>query len=233
MNRKENLSKILLFALLATVVVLSGCNDDNEGEPVPLDAAYVSLYNASPDAPDLNIIVDNRRINTYPFEYTDYTGYQRFFTGERSLEFGPYGADNVVADTTVTFEASKAYSIFVVDEYTDLDLLVLEDNADTPESGMAMVRFINLAPDASTLTLSDEEGASNFEGQSFRGATEFMEVSADQHDFTITADGGDQVNLNVPGINLQSGWYYTIIARGYANPPQGNSNVLSAQVIVN
>src|SRR5688572_26090583 len=91
----------------SSLVFIMGC-DPSDGEDIqPSPIAYVSLYNASPDAPDLNIVVDSRQINTYPFEYSDHTGYLRFYIGDRNLKFGPFGASNAVVDTTVTLENEK------------------------------------------------------------------------------------------------------------------------------
>lgn len=228
-------TKIKILAICAAMaLVATACDDDDDANIEPVETAYVSLYQASPDAPDLDIVVDNRRINTYPFNYTDHTGYLRFYTGERNLKFGPYGASNVVTDTTVTFEEGNAYSVFVVDEYTNLGILMFEDNEEPPAEGNTLVRFINLSPDAPSVDLMVAgETEAMFADQSFKEISGFMEVTADQYDFEVTGSEDGEVLLNVPDINLQAGWYYTVIVRGYTSPPAGNNNILSAEVIVN
>ena len=233
---KKGTSKILNLSLIFAAVLFSmtACDDDDDENIVPQEVAYVSLYQASPDAPDLNIMVDNRRINTYPFDYTDHTGYLRFHTGERNLKFGPYGASNVVADTTVTFEDGEAYSVFVAGNYADLDILTFEDTTDPPAEGNAMVRLLNLSPDAPPVNLFvDGETNALFTDQSFKEAPEFIEVDAGQYDFQVKGSDNGSISLNLPDRELQEGWYYTIVVRGYVTPPAGNSNVLSAEVIVN
>lgn len=226
----------LPIIILSLIVALTFSSCDNDDDVVPADpVAFVSLYHASPDAPDLDIMVDNRRINTYSFEYGQYTGYLRFYTGDRNLKFGPSGASNVVVDTTTTFNESTAYSVFVVDDYSNLDALILEDVYDTPTEGNAMIRFVHLSPDAPAVDLAIEgEAGVLVEDQEFKETPEFIEISADQYDFEVrNSQDSDDVLLSVPDITLQSGWYYSIIVRGYAIPPAGNSNVMTAHVIVN
>lgn len=212
---------------------LAACDDDND-DVTTVPVAFVSLYQASPDAPDLDIVVDNRQINYYPFDYADYTGYLRFYTGERTLKFGPYGASNIVADTTLSLEEGNAYSVFVVDEYDDLSVLVLDDNAQAPEEDMALIRLVNLSPDASAVDLVIEgQDDAMFEDQAFKHATDFTEVQADTYSFEVRDADTDEVLLTVPDVTIQPGWYSTIVVRGYETPPTGNPNVLSAEVIVN
>ena len=216
------------------LVMLSGCDLDDEDAAEPEEIAYVSLYQASPDAPDLGIVVDNQQINAYPFDYADYTGYLRFYTGERNLKFRPFGASNVVIDSTVTFEDGVAYSVFVIDEYPDVGLMILEDNAEAPAEGNALIRFLNLSPDAPQVDLAVEgETDELFSEKSFKEEAEFIEVTADNYDFEVRTSDGDMVTLSIPDVTLQSGWYYTIVVRGYETPPTGNSNELSAQILVN
>lgn len=224
-----------IAALIACASLLTtACDDDDNNNVQPSPVSYVALYNASPDAPDLSIVVDNRQINSYPFEYGDYTGYLRFYTGERNLKFEPFGANNTVVDTTITFEDDRAYSIFVVDEYNNADVLILDDNTDAPAAGKAKVRFINLSPDADAVQLMvDGEDMPVIGSQDFKEASDFTDVDADNYNFRITSDSNNELELNVPDIDLQAGWFYTIVVRGYAEPASGNTNVLSAEVIVN
>lgn len=223
---------LFLIQSLFVATLLMSCDLDKD-DSVNIPVVYVSLYQASPNAPNLDIEVDNRVINVSPFEYTDYTGYQRFYTGQRNFKFRPSSANNVVIDTTFNFENNNAYSIFVIDKYDAIKALLLKDNTDVPATGKAKVRFVNLSPDLQpvTLTATGIEGNS-FSNIAFQHASDFTDVTASEYDFTIRSTGG-QALLEMPDISLQPGWYYTILVRGYANPPLGSSSVLSAQVIVN
>ena len=221
----------LAFAGLA--LILSGCLNDDDNEPT-VPVALVSLYQGSPDAPALDIEVDNRQLNLYEFNYADFTGYLRFYTGDRNLRFGPFGASNIVIDTTVTFEKNKVYSVFVADEYNNAGIVVLNDNSDLPASGKIKVRVINLSPDSPDIDLAIAgETGTVANDLTFKEASGFTEIDADEYDFQIRASSDDEVLLTMPDINLQPRYFYTIIIRGYQTPPLGNTSVLSAQVVVN
>ncbi|HEX6893416.1 MAG TPA: DUF4397 domain-containing protein [Chryseolinea sp.] len=223
----------VLFACISLVFIVA-CDPDGDESVQPSPVSYVSLYNASPNAPDLDIVVDNRQINTYPFQYSDHTGYLRFYTGDRNLKLGPFGANNIVVDTTITLEDEKAYSIFLVDEFTNAGLLILNDNSEAPESGKAKVRFVNLSPDGEAVLLKvKSESVALTEEKSFKEATDFFEVDANTFDFEVIGSSNSETKLQVPGVELQEGWFYTILVRGYTTPPAGNTNVLSAEVLVN
>lgn len=231
-----NVSKTALMILcnLSLIAVLSGCDDDDDNNIAPIEVAYVSLYNASPNSPDLDVVVDNRLINVYPLDYSDYTGYLRFFTGERNIKFTPYSANNVIVDTVFNLEPHNAYSIFITDTYESAEALLLKDNTDAPAEGNAKLRFINLSPDAPGVNLTaGGESEPFFDDISFKESTEFKEVEAVAYDFTIASTNGEQVLLDVPDINLQPGWYYTLLVRGFETPPAGNQNILSAEIVVN
>lgn len=235
MKKSRRKIHTILSALVSCVVLigLSACDDDDDSSVTPDNVAYVSLYNASPDSPDLDIIVDNNQINTYPFDYADYTGYLRFYTGDRNLRFGPFSSNNILLDTTVTFEPQEAYSVFVVNAYPDLEALILNDPFDTPAEGNAMVRFVNLSPDAPSLEVVQGEGSeSMLELTAYKTATDFTPVSASEYDLMIQNEMGD-ITLDIPDVNFQSGWFYTIVAKGFEDPNGNNTQALSAEIIVN
>jgi hypothetical protein len=214
-------------------MLFTACDDDDDGvAPIDEDVAFVSFYQASPDAPDLRVVVDSRQINSLPFSFGEYTGYLRFFADERNLQFGPFDASNIVASTTETFEDDEFYSVFLTGEYPDIEPLVLQEDSESPEEGNAKIRFLHLSPDAPTVSLFNEDGAI-FESIEFREPTNFTSVESGSYDLTVqTADGGQEV-LNIPDAFFQEGGFYTIVVRGYNTPPTGNDNDLSAEILVN
>ncbi|MEQ8471825.1 MAG: DUF4397 domain-containing protein [Marinoscillum sp.] len=223
-----------IIALLSCVLLLGviSCKDDEEDLVTP-ETAYVSLYHASPNASGLDILVDNRQINSYPFEYSENTGYLRFYTGSRDLKFTPFNASNSIIDTTTVFEDGSAYSVFVTGDYPEVEALIVKDDSERPSEGKAKIRIAHLAPDASEvnlLTSSAEDPIIDL--QSYKTASDFMEIESGGHDFDVTDQDGN-VLLNVDDINLSSGIYYTLIVKGFVSPPQGNENYLSAEVLVN
>jgi len=230
-----NLHKIIrwgsLGALASTAILVASCDMDDDNNVQPIPVSYVSIYNAVPDAPELDVAVDSRLVNPRAFRFGDNSYYQNFYTGERKFEISPFGADNVIADTTFTLADGGAYSIFMVDEYRKAQILVTNDSAAFSTEGKVKVRLINLSPDASpvSLKLNTNELIQN---QAFKSASAFVELDPNSYNFEIISSGGEQPIL-LSGIDLQSGSVRTIVVRGFRNPPAGNTNVISAEVVRN
>src|SRR5688572_6163012 len=117
-----------MLSFVAIVGLLTSCLDDDETPVTPLPIGYVSIYHAAPDAPALDIIVDNNTINNRPFGYTDHSGYLNFRTGDRNLKFSSTNAANALVDSTISVTEGKAYSVFVINTLPTLEMLVVEDS---------------------------------------------------------------------------------------------------------
>src|SRR5690554_539464 len=147
-NRKLFLKRTILIAILPVMLTLSGCLNDDDSNVVPdVPAALVSMYHTAPSAPALDIHLDNRRLNSKAFTYSDfnYLAYLRFYTGERDLKFTPYNNSNTLLDTAITFEADEFYSVFLINEDDELNAWVIEDELPDVDQGKAMVRIVHVA----------------------------------------------------------------------------------------
>lgn len=222
-----------LFLSLALIFLLVSCMDDDDNYiSEPVEVAYVSIYHAAPAAPDLDIVVDGRLINSNPFDYTSYSGYLNFFTGNREFRLNPANANNTLVDTTFNFEDGKAYSLFAINGLNgEVSSLLVADSAAAPAQANAMVRFVHLSPDAPAfdIVVNDNESPL-FTGKSFTGSTDFEEVNAGIYSFHIRNAGGDETLLSAADVEIVAGRYYTIVTRGFLSPPEGNSNELSVEV---
>jgi len=229
MKRMSRVAFIVLpaFGLLA---LIGGCElKEDEVDPGPI--SNVSLFHTSPDGPNLDIFVDDVKINNVPFEYGKFTEYLRFTSGIRSLKLRPFGGGAIAIDTTITLEPDNSFSLFVVDNYDNASVMLLFDNPDVPAEGNSRIRFINLSPDSEPLQLRIKDVALPLTvGQSFTDASQFMDIEAKTYDFEITSAGTKVLEL--PGSTLEPGWFYTIYVIGYTTPPTGNTNTLSAQVFI-
>jgi hypothetical protein len=130
-------SLIIIFS--AMVVFLSACLDDDQATVKPVPVGYVAIYHAAPDAPPLDVIVDNDRVNSQPFGYSQHSGYLNFYTGDRKLKFSATNAANALVETTFNVAEGKAYSVFVINTLSALETLVVTDSAAAP----ANVLFIS------------------------------------------------------------------------------------------
>jgi hypothetical protein len=227
MKRMSRIAFIVLpaFGILA---LSGGCElkeDDVDLGPI----SQVALFHTSPDGPNLDILVDDMKLNNVPFEYGKTTDYLQFTSGIRSLLLRPYGGGTTAVDTTITLEPDEHFSLFVIDDYDDASIMLLFDNDDAPAEGHSRIRFINLSPDSGPLQLKIKDVALPLTvGQSFKDASQFMELEAKTYDFEITSAGTKVLEL--PGSGLENQWSYTIYVIGYVTPPTGNTNVLSALV---
>lgn len=218
---------------ISMMLFTSGCFNEND-DFQPVELSYVSIYHASPDTEDLDIVIGaNNQVNAVPFGYEDFSGYLSLYPGDRYLKFNRASTSTVVLDTTLTLVKNKIYSVFLADSLESIEAVVLIDSAQTPETGKAMVRFVNLSPDAPGVKLFIDGQDLPVE-RAFKEATAFIKTDAGTVDLEFrTADGANEVLLAVPQIELISQQYYTILLNGFINPPAGNTNAVSSDIIKN
>ena len=221
----------MIMAVVVLTFFVSACLDDDKKAVEPVPFGYVSIYHAAPDAPPLDITVDNRRINSQPFRYSDFSGYLTFYTGDREIKITSTGAVNTLVDTTVSVVEGKSYSLFVIDRLSALETLWVRDSAAAPAPGKAMVRFVNLSPDAPALNLTTDQSTVLFGDAGFKAVTNFTEVEAKTFSLAVTGSTSGENLLSAEEIQLLPGRFYTVVVRGFRNPPAGNTNVLSLEIL--
>lgn len=233
----EKVKSVMLAVMLLSLLVVgtTSCDDDDPEVIEPVDVSYVSLYHASPNAPALDIFLNNRQVNYLPLRYSNYTGYLNVYSGARNMRVSPAAAENVILDTTLTFLVDRAYSLFYVNNLSDIEALLIRDSTVTPAAGQAAVRFVHLSPDAPAVDVIriDENRNTLLSDLAYLQASPFMMVESGLQSFEVNLANGSTAVLNIPDVTLLPGGIYTVVAKGYATPPPGNNNVLSADILLN
>jgi hypothetical protein len=221
-----------LLLSLSSVLLMTACFDNDEGQPIP-PSAFLSIYHASPDAPNLDIYTEATRINNNPLEYSATFPYSPFFIGNRKLRFKPHNAVNILLETEFTLEQDKVYSLFLVNKATELDALKVEDIWDEPNSEKAQVRLAHLSPDTEDIEVMINEQSLPFgEKNEYLEITDFEELEKGKTKVTVKSKATGEVLLTVNEIEIRGNRVYTLLVRGFSNPANGNNN-LSLQLLTN
>lgn len=229
-----SMKKVILATLLfGGMCLLNSCLPDRD--PItPPDAAFVTIYHGSPDAPSLDIYAETNRINNNPLSYSNSFPYSRFFIGERLLRFTPHNAANTVLETDHTFEKDKVYSIFLVDKMATIEAIKVEDSWSEPTSEKAKIRLAHLSPDTGVIKvkLGQEEEIFFDSENNFKEITAFQDLPKGKFSVSIWNEDESEEILFVNEIEIKGNRVYTLIIRGFANEENGN-NPLSVQLLTN
>lgn len=233
MLSRKPLRRIALFAVGLLTFSLSSCLDNDNDVPEPVPVSYVSFYHGAPDAPAIDIRLNDQKINQQPFQYKTYSNYVTLSPGSKRIKFNPLNSEVSYVDTALTFREDKAYSLFFVDKVNQADILVLQDSLVAPAPGKARVRFLNLSPDASSVDLvsTGTSAATLFGDVSFKENIEFQDVNSGIYTFQVKSTGSGEVLLPVSNIDLAANKIYTFVFRGFKTPPAGNNNGLDFQIL--
>jgi hypothetical protein len=134
----------LVLALAATVLV--GCGGSSE-DPTK---ARVRLVNASAGYDSLTLSLDDTTVVT-GVPYGGSAGYTDADPKATDASVSAPSSAAVLASTTVALEKKKFYSVLAYGKAGALSAQLLDENTGSPDSGKAMIRIINAAPDAGPL----------------------------------------------------------------------------------
>jgi hypothetical protein len=226
----KNWLKILLLVMFPALT-LTSCDDDDADEMAT--PARVMVVHASPNAPAVDVLVDDVKVNTTGLSFPNNSGYLDVMSGQRNVKVNAAGTTTSVINANVNLDANQNYTVFAINNLANIEALLLPDNLTAPASGKAHVRFVHLSPDAPAVDIAVKNGPVLFSNRGFKSATDFTPVDATTYNLEVRLAGTNTVVLDLPGVALQNGKIYTVFARGYASPPTGNTNTIGAQVIVN
>jgi hypothetical protein len=152
-------------------------------------------------------------------------------SGTKNIKVNVSGTSTTVIDADLRFDAYEHYSVFAIDEVSNLGALVLNDNLALPAAGNAHVRFLHLSPDAPAVDITLTDGTIVWGNIAFRQGTEFTPLPAGTYDLQVRVAGTETVALELPGVNLADGTIYTVFAKGFL--AGSNDQKLGAELIIN
>jgi hypothetical protein len=218
-----------LVTLLFGAAMLIGCNDSTPTMPVQ-NNAQVNVIHASPNAPGVDLYVDNAKVGTNLL-FPAATGYLPVSSGTRNVKVRVTGTTTTVIEANLSLQTNSYYSVFAIDSVSKISALVLVDTLTTPATGKAHVRFVHLSPNAPAVDVAVTGGPVVWSNKAFKGATSFLPLDAGTYNLEVRIAGTGTVALPLPGITLAAGKSYTVFARGFAGGT--GAQALNAGIVVN
>ena len=192
--------------------------------------ANVKVVHASPDAPAVDLYV-NSGLAGSGLTFPNNTEYLTISAGTSNVNVTVAGTQTSVIEGDIRFNSYKSYSIYAVDQVSNIAPLVIEDNLSEPAADKAHVRFLHLSPDAPAVDITLTDGTVVFGNTSFKEYTEFTPLDAGMYDLQVRLAGTSTVVLDLGSVDLQAGNIYSVFAKGFV---QGDGDkALGAQIIVN
>ncbi|MBK7881098.1 MAG: DUF4397 domain-containing protein [Saprospiraceae bacterium] len=227
---KNKISILLSTILFASITLFTSCNEDESND----DKSYakVLVTHASPNAPGVDLLIDNSKQNSSALNFPNNTGYLNVESGTRNIKVNVTGTSTTVIEANLTLAKDNSYSVFAVDSVSKISAVVLADDLTAPAAGKAHVRFIHLSPNAPAVDVAvASSGAVVFGNKAFKEYTAFTPLDAGTYNLDVRVAGTSTVALVLPAITLEAGKIYTVFAKGFLGG--SGAQALGAEIIVN
>ncbi len=190
------------------------------------DPAMVRVAHMSPDAPNVDVYVDDSRVLS-DVAFGAQSGYLDVPAGERQVKITAAGDEStVVYDEPLTVQPGTPYTVVAAGEISDgadeaFSPLVLEDDNSAPANGKARLRVVHVSPDAPNVDVTASDGDVVLFDNVPYGASGTTEVGAGTYEVEIRPDSeGNDADpaAEFPDTTLEAGQIYTAYAAGYLSP---------------
>ena len=207
----------LLSLLFAAGALTAACSDDDDNTG-PDGEASVRVVHASPDAPNVDVLVDDAEVlDDVPYlTASDYLGVP---SGDRNLKVNAAGTTTTVIDADVTLTDGADYTVIASGLVAAIEPMVLEDDNSAPAAGNVKVRAIHGAPSAPAVdiyvTAPDADLATEIPALGdveFGDVADYVEAPAGDYQVRVTLAGTKTVVIDSGALTLSSGQVRTAIA---------------------
>jgi hypothetical protein len=212
--------KKMIGAFIIFLFATYGCGLTG-GETTP-PSAGLYIINASPDAPGIDVTLNNNTI-AGNYVYGKDSGYFLTFPGTYQFKLSQTGATTYLTDQLLNLPAGKYYSLFLADSFSMLKVLFIEDNLTTDTFSYANVRLLNFCPNSPTLdaAFTNDADTLEFTGRYFNdqgvansSKANFSAIPSGNYDLSLYEADTTILIKNFSGINFENGKHYTVYLKG-------------------
>ena len=203
----------LLFAASALTAACS--DDDNTG---PEGEARVRVVHASPDAPDVDVLLNDAEVLS-DVPYLTASNYLGVPAGEQNLKVNAAGTATTVIDADLNLADGTDYTVIASGLAEAIEPIVLQDDNSTPAAGNARVRAIHGAPGAPSVDIYITAPGADLAttvpllaGVEFGDVADYIEAPAGDYQVRVTSAGTKTVVIDSGTLTLSSGQVRTAIA---------------------
>ncbi|AEN89025.1 MULTISPECIES: DUF4397 domain-containing protein [Priestia] len=174
--------------------------------------AEVRIVHASPDAPAVDIFVDDKAL-VEGAKFKDVSNPLPLSAGSHKVEVyeaKTKGTKDSLIEATLVVDGGKSYTVAAVNKAENLELQAFTNNKQGMD-GKASLRIAHLSPDAPAVNVGPKGAAPLFKDLSFKSISGYQVVNPGSYDLSVSTADGKEV-LSLPGTNLESGKNYTVLA---------------------
>jgi hypothetical protein len=207
----------LLTFLLAAAAITTACSDDVDNTG-PGGEARVRVVHASPDAPDVDVLVDGAEVLS-DVPYLAASDYLDVPEGTRHIKVNAAGTATTVIDADVPLTDGTDYTVIASGFLASIEPIVLTDDNTAPAAGNARVRAIHGAPSAPAVDIyvtapgADINTATPLVTNAvFGDVADYVEAPAGSYQVRVTPTGTKTVVIDSGTLVLEAGQVRTAIA---------------------
>ena len=212
----KTLGQMVSLFILMTLII--GCSDDDNNPIIPLDSASIRVLHASPDAPNVDVLVDNQVVLS-DVSYKQASDFLSVLVGTRNVKVNAAGTSTTVIDADLTLAFNSFTTIIATNFLAQIEPLVLPDENTPPSGNLLKIRVVHSAPsappvdvyvtapgediNAATPTLSDV---------AFKDFSDFLEIPEAGYQIRVTLAGFKDPVFDSGPVTLDAGSILTAVA---------------------
>ncbi|MBT2255018.1 DUF4397 domain-containing protein [Priestia megaterium] len=211
MKRLFVMVAVIAFLALSRMLVFAAETPPAADERTAQNAE-VRIVHASPDAPAVDIFVDDKAL-VEGAKFKDVSNSLPLAAGSHKVEVyeaKTKGTKDSIIEATLVVDGGKSYTVAAVNKAENLELQAFTNNKQGTD-GKASLRVAHLSPDAPAVNVGPKGAAPLFKDLSFKSISGYQVVNPGSYDLSVSTADGKEI-LSLPGTNLQSGKNYTILA---------------------
>ena len=206
-----------LTLLLAAGALTAACSDDDDNTG-PEGGARVRVVHASPDAQDVDILLDEAAV-LGDGPYLTASNYLDVPAGDLNLKVNAAGTATTVVDADLSLVDGTDYTVIAAGRAEAIEPIVLQDDNSAPTGGNARVRAIHGAPGAPAVDIYVTAPGADLEttipllsNVEFGDVAEYIETPAGDYQVRVTPAGTKTVVIDSGTLTLSSEQVRTAIA---------------------